>query len=156
MRTEDVVLYRKMLDVIPAEDLFLRFCSVFGDATAAIPTELIANLIHFDYSRDMMFVAIGANSSGEPEVLGVAEAFLLLGREQAEYSILVRSDLGRSGLGSVLMEKVIGYCRSRRLKSVFGLVLRRNTPMLALCAKLGFAKESSDEDDDMIKVVLRL
>ena len=54
------------------------------------------------------------------------------------------------------MQKVISYCRSQRLYSVFGLVLRRKMPMLALCAKLGFARVSSDEDNEMIKVVLRL
>ena len=156
IRLEDIGLYHKMLNSIPASDLNLRFCSVFGDLTQAIPTELLANLIHFDYSRDMTFIAVVAGDSSEPVACGVVDAFILPGREEAEYSILVRSDLAGTGLGKALMTKIINYCRAQGVGSLFGLVLRNNARMLGLCARLGFVRAGDANDDDMVKVVLAL
>jgi acetyltransferase len=115
----------------------------------------LANLIHFDYSRDMTFIAIGAGSSGEAEAFGLVDAFISPGRKDAEYSILVRSDMAGAGLGKALMAKIIDYCRAQTVESVFGLVLRKNVRMLGLCTRLGF-ESAPDDDDDMVKVVLPL
>jgi acetyltransferase len=156
MRIEDIRLYHEMLNSIPHEEIYLRFCSRFGDLAQAIPTELLANLIHFDYSRDMTFIAIGVGSGGEAEALGLVDAFIAPSREQAEYSILVRTDVAGTGLGKALMTKIIGYCRAQGVASVFGLVLRDNSKMLGLCTRLAFARAPDDGDDDMVKVVLPL
>ena len=156
IRIEDIPLYHKMLNAIPARDLFLRFCSAFGDLTQAIPTELLANLIHFDYSRDMTFIALGAGRTGEVEALGVVDAFISPSREQAEYSILVHSDMAGTGLGKSLMTKIIDYCRVSGVAELFGLVLCQNARMLGLCTRLGFTRASEEPDEDMVKVVLPL
>jgi acetyltransferase len=155
IRLEDIKLYHEMLNATPKEQLFLRFCGQFGDITQAIPTELLANLLHFDYSRDISFIAVAAGSDGKPEALGLVDAFLSPDRDEAEYSILVRSELAGTGLGKTLMMKIITYCRAHGVGSLFGLVLRENSRMLGLCVRLGFAKVP-DQDDDMIKVVLPL
>jgi acetyltransferase len=156
IRIEDIRLYHQMLNLIPKNELFLRFCNQFGDAAQAIPTEMLANLIHFDYSRDMTFIAIAGDSAGTPEALGVVDAFPTPGRDQAEYSILIRSDMAGTGLGKALMTKIIEYCRSQGVASLFGLVLRKNQRMLGLCARLGFSTVADEDDDDMVKVVLPL
>ena len=156
IRVEDIPLYHDMLKGMPAQDLFLRFCSVFGDLTQAIPTELLANLVGFDYSRDMTFIAVGAGSTGKAEAFGLVDAFISPGREQAEYSILVRTDAAGTGLGKALMAKIIDYCRARQVGEIFGLVLRHNARMLGLCARLGFVQGPDDADEDMVKLVLPL
>jgi acetyltransferase len=156
MRIEDIRPYHRMLNAVPAGDLFLRFCSLFGDLTQAMPTELLANLIHFDYSRDMTFIAIGAGSRGEAEAFGLVDAFISPGRDEAEYSILLRSDLAGTGLGKALMAKIIAYCRAQGVETLFGLVLRNNVRMLGLCARLGFSTAPDTHDDDMVKVILPL
>ncbi len=157
MRSEDVRLYREMLDRIPKDDLYLRFCSQYSDITQAIPTDLLANLVHLDYSRDMTFIAVGADEAGVPAALGVVDAFLSAGGEEAEFSILVRSDQAGSGLGKALMTKIIDYCRAKRVDSLFGLVLRKNSRMLGLSKRLGFLRMQDDEaDEDMVKVALDL
>ena len=83
-------------------------------------------------------------------------AFIAPSRENAEYSILVRTDVAGSGLGKALMTKIIGYCRAQGVGSVFGLVLRNNAKMLGLCTRLAFVRAPDDDDDDMVKVVLAL
>jgi len=158
IRIEDAPLYRAMLDRIPGDDLFLRFCNLYSDITQAIPTDLLANLVRFDYSRDMTFIAIAADDAGRPEAIGVADAFVSAGGEEAEFSILLRSDLGGTGLGRALMTKVIGYCRAKGVRTLFGLVLRRNARMLGLAKRLGFVRAAAhdDDDEDMVRVELAL
>ena len=156
IRIEDIRLYHEMLNLIPKNELFMRFCNQFGDIAQAIPTEMLANLIHFDYSRDMTFIAISRDSTGAPEALGVVDAFPTPGRDQAEYSILIRSDMAGTGIGKALMTKIIGYCRAQGIASLFGLVLRKNERMLGLCARLGFVEMAEEDDEDMVKVVLPL
>jgi len=134
----------------------LRFSGVFRDLTQAIPTELLANLIHFDYSRDVTFIAVGAGAAGEAIACGVVDAFIFPGREEAEYSILIHSDLAGTGLGKALMMKIIAYCRAQGVGSLVGLILRNNRRMLGLCARLGFVTAADDPDDDMVKMVLAL
>ena len=154
---KDVGLYHEMLNLTPKGELFLRFCASFGDVAHAIPTDLLANLALFDYSRDITFIAVGAGNAGKAEALGVVDAFITPSGERAEYSILVRSDLAGTGLGKALMTKMIGYCRAQKVGQVFGLVLRHNSRMLGLCARLGFVRAPDDgDDDDMVKVELPL
>jgi acetyltransferase len=54
--------------------------------------------------------------------------------------VIVASDRHRQGIGSLLIEHILGYARSRGLKRVFGTVLRENTGMLALVERLGFVR----------------
>jgi acetyltransferase len=54
------------------------------------------------------------------------------------------------------MQKIIAYCRAQKVASIFGHVLRKNTRMLGLCAKLGFVRGSVVEDDDTVRVGLTL
>ena len=157
IRIEDLGLYREMLEQIPKDDLFLRFCNQYSDLAQAIPTDLLANLVHFDYSRDMTFIAIGVDAGEAPVIVGTVDAFVSAGGEEAEFSILVRADLAGAGLGKALMARIIAYCRAKGVESLFGNVLRRNSRMLGLAKRLGFVRVADDEEDeDMVKVALKL
>ena len=54
-------------------------------------------------------------------------------------AILVRSDLKGRGLGALLMNKIVGYCRGRGIGHLAGEVLAGNDRMLFLARELGFA-----------------
>ncbi len=59
-------------------------------------------------------------------------------RVRAEFGIIVRSDIKGRGLGRILLEKLIGYCRARGIGELIGEVLQDNRRMLALSRELGF------------------
>ena len=73
----------------------------------------------------------------------------------AEFAVVVRSDLKGRGLGIRLMNKVIAYCRARGIHRIVGQVLRDNRPMRKLMVTLGFTVRDSLEDD-VVEVVLDL
>jgi acetyltransferase len=109
-----------------------------------------------DYDREMAFIALGTDSHGAIQALGMVDAFVSPDLSEAEFSIMLRSDLKGTGLGKLLMQKIIRYCESRNVRTIVGLVLKKNPGMRGLATRLGFVTSSSDEDDDMVTVTLRL
>jgi len=61
--------------------------------------------------------------------------------------VLVRSDMKGQGLGHMLMNRIIDYCRSRGTAEIKGLVLASNESMLGLARRLGFRIEAGPEPD---------
>ncbi len=113
-------------------------------------------LIHIDYDREMSFVVTRPCEGGETEIVGVADSMTAPDNREAEYSLFVRTDLKRTGLGRALTEKMIRYCRQRGTRMLYGMVLKNNVAMLSLCFKLGFGPVLQDDQDDVEKMVLKL
>jgi acetyltransferase len=147
VRPEDEPAYTQLLARLGPDDLYSRF----GKA-GPVPREVALQLIHIDYDRAMSFVAF----EGE-EMVGVVDSMTAADNSEAEYSIFVRSDRKRTGLGRALMEKMIRYCRQRGTGRLWGMVLKTNVAMLSLDFKLGFAPDLRAEPDPyMEKMVLKL
>jgi acetyltransferase len=155
LRLDDIGLYQAMLARIAPDDIFLRFCTRFGGDANTMPTDLLAKLIHLDYDREMTFIALAAGKGGQPEALGVVDAISTWDPAEAEFSVIVRSDLKGAGLGKVLMNKIIDYTREKGRERLMGVVLRKNTGMRGLATRLGFTTDD-DPDDDMVTVRLSL
>ena len=64
----------------------------------------------------------------------------------AEFSVLVRSDLKGVGLGRRLLEKMIVYTRHHGLQQLNGITMPRNQGMITLAKKLGFSVDVQLED----------
>ena len=71
---------------------------------------------------------------------------------EAEYAILLRSDLKGVGLGWTLMTLIIEWARAEGLQTIRSQVLAENTRMLALCRQLGF-EITTDPDDTALRIV---
>jgi acetyltransferase len=74
---------------------------------------------------------------------------------RAEFAILVRSDMKGMGLGALLMDKLIRYCRARGIVQLIGDVLTENRRMLAIANDFGFAV-SPNEDGETASMKLDL
>jgi acetyltransferase len=131
IRPEDESLYAPFFAAVTDNDVRLRFFAPvkeFGHAFAARFTQI-------DYARAMAFIAIEASSD---KMLGVVRLHANSNYDNAEYAILVRSDLKGRGLGWLLMQMMIDYARAEGFQAIEGQVLRENTTMLAMCKELGF------------------
>jgi len=74
----------------------------------------------------------------------------------AEFAISVRSDLKGKGLGLMLMQKLIRYCRERGVQEIVGETLSYNKGLLGLVRQLGFQTHRSlDNDTMLLKLPLR-
>jgi acyl-CoA synthetase (NDP forming)/GNAT superfamily N-acetyltransferase len=148
---EDVPLLEELLAHVSDEDRYLRFCKT----VKGVPPELLAKMARVDHDREMAFLVLGTADDGRTVALGMVDAFIAPDLSEAEYSIMLRSDLKGTGLGKLLMLKIIDYCRRRGVAKLFGLVLKQNKGMRGLSTHLGFAT-AVDPDDDMVVMTLPL
>lgn len=131
VRPADEQLYGPFFTAVTADDLRLRFFAAVKD----FGHDFIARFTHIDYAKAMAFIAL---DEGTGEMLGVARLHDDAGDEYGEYAILVRSDRKSHGLGWQLMQLIIAYARSKRLRAIKGQVLHENEAMLTMCRELGF------------------
>lgn len=149
MKPEDELLIGAMLARVTAEDLRLRFFAPLKSFSHAF----LARLTQLDYAREMAFIAIEEDSG---DAAGAVRLHADPGHVEAEYAILLRSDLKGIGLGRALMELIIDWARAEKLQRVHSQVLAENGPMLALCRDLGFEIALDPDDISIRRVTLDL
>ncbi|WP_076863243.1 bifunctional acetate--CoA ligase family protein/GNAT family N-acetyltransferase [Bradyrhizobium mercantei] len=149
MRPEDEPMVEAFFRRVTAEDLRLRFFHAMKEFSHAF----IARLTQLDYARAMAFVALDPNSG---EMMGAVRLHSDSLYENAEYAILLQSDLKGKGLGWALMQLLIHYARSEGLQRLSGQVLTENTTMIGMCRDLGFTMTMDPDDHSIVDVVLDL
>lgn len=138
---EDEPHHAQFINKVSKEDLYKRFFSDVGEFNH----EALANLTQIDYDREMAFVAVSQSREGSP-IIGVSRALINPENTDAEFAILIRSDLKGNGLGKVLMNKIIQYCRHKGTLQMSGMTMPTNRGMLMLAQKLGFELDVQFED----------
>ncbi|MBK8175489.1 MAG: bifunctional acetate--CoA ligase family protein/GNAT family N-acetyltransferase [Rhodospirillales bacterium] len=141
IRPEDEPALRAFVRSLSPEDRRLRFFSQVKE----LDHRLAARMTQIDYDREMALVLFDETAE-VPEMLGVMRITADPDETRAEYAGAVRSDLKGTGLGRLLMEEIIAYCRKRGISEIWGDVLAENAPMLGLVRKLGFVIRSDPED----------
>lgn len=130
------------------QDVRMRFLGSVKD----FPHLMAARLSQIDYDREMAFVAQEAGG----DICGVVRIIADPDNEEAEYAIMVRTDMKGKGLGYQLMREILSHAVKRGLGRVFGDVMRENGPMLRLCEDLGFKVTPGSEDPSVMRVVIDL
>lgn len=134
IRPEDEAQHLEFLQHLDPEDVRLR---VFYSRRSIERTEL-ARLTQIDYAREMAFVATAPDADGIERTLGVVRAISDPDNVDAEFGIIVRSEMKGEGLGELLMKQIIDYLRQHGTKRLVATVLSENTRMLQLARDLGF------------------
>jgi acetyltransferase len=149
IRPEDEALYPAFLTAVTQDDLRLRFFAPVKEFSHGF----IARFTQIDYARAMAFIAI---EEATGQMLGVVRIHTDSEYRNAEYAILVRSDLKGHGLGWLLMELMIEYARAEGLHSIRGQVLQENRTMLQMCRQLGFHITPDPDETSIVIVTLAL
>mgnify|MGYP006099555187 FL=1 len=74
---------------------------------------------------------------------------------EAEFAIIIRSDMKGEGLGKRLLEKVIEHCRAHGTEVLSGIAMLQNRGTATLARKLGFDVKT-DMEEGMIEMRLEL
>jgi acetyltransferase len=142
VRPEDEPAHRRFVEQLSPDDLRFRFFN----ARRELAHSELARLTQIDYAREMAFIAVRPGADGTSETLGVARAAVDPDNLEAEFAVVVRSDLQGRGLGRLLMDKLIAYQAAQGTQRLVGLVLRDNVAMRAFMQRLGFEAEGGDSD----------
>ncbi|GAB2604717.1 bifunctional acetate--CoA ligase family protein/GNAT family N-acetyltransferase [Nitrincola alkalisediminis] len=152
IRGEDEPAHLEFYKQLSPESIRLRYFYSRG-----VPThQELANWTQIDYDREMALIVSAPKLEGEGvETLGVVRAVTDADNIKAEFSVVVRDDLQGEGLGVVLMEKVIEYCRAKGTLMLAGSTLPANKGMQGLARKLGF-KNSYNPEEDVVDMKMML
>jgi acetyltransferase len=150
IRPEDAAAHQAFFARLSAEDIHFR---AFSSLRELSPAQL-ARLTQIDYAREMAFIATRTGPDGQAETLGVARVVADPDNVSGEFAVIVRSDLKGQGLGRMLMDRLLAYCRASGLREVVGTVLPDNAAMLGLARGCGFA--AAPGTDGATAVRLRL
>ena len=134
IQPEDEPAHHEFLNMLTQQDRYYRFFKSIDDMNHST----LARFTQIDYDREMAFIAVGKNELGNNETWGVARAIADADNQEAEFAIVVRSDLHGRGLGNQLMEKLIRYCRDRGIQRMVGQSLRENQSVRKLAEKFKF------------------
>ena len=130
----------------------MRFFSVRRE----LPRSELARLTQIDYAREMAFIAVQSPPERLPQTLGVVRAVIDPDNVDAEFAIIVRSDMKGRGLGQLLMRKMIGFLIGHGTQRMVGDILHENRGMRELARSNGFVVDAAGSDADALHVVLTL
>nr|WP_307727779.1 GNAT family N-acetyltransferase [Massilia sp. TS11] len=135
VRPEDAGQHRDFFEALDPADVRLRFF----ESLKSLDAGRLARLTQIDYEREMAFIAERLGADGRRETLGVARAVADPDLSNAEFAIVVRSRLKGKGLGRLLLDKLVRYCRERGMDVIEGETLAHNQGMRELAQSLGFS-----------------
>ncbi|UXB10159.1 bifunctional acetate--CoA ligase family protein/GNAT family N-acetyltransferase [Aeromonas dhakensis] len=142
IRPEDEPAHKQFVLKVSDEDRYKRFFADVGE----LGHEELARMTQIDYDREMAFVAVGQDGERKDQILGVVRAISTPDLSDAEFAILVRSDLKGLGLGKLMMEKIVRYARERGIGQLSGMTMPSNRGMINLAKRLGFKIDIQLED----------
>ena len=151
IRPEDEDGFQHIVASLPPEDIRMRFLHPMR----SLPHELAARLTQIDYDREMALVLEGTGAK-ENFLYGGVRLIADPDNERAEFAILLRREMTGSGLGPLMMRRIIDYACSRDIGSIYGEVLSDNLPMLRLASVFGFTVKPLPDDPGLRLVELRL
>lgn len=147
IRPEDEPALQLLIQRVSPEDRRWRFFQPLN----ALSHPAAAALCQIDYDREMALVvdmpdglAAVARFHADPDLA------------QAEFAILVRSDLKQRGIGSALLRSLMEVARARGIGELVGDVLRDNHAMRELCGFLGLRTERHPDDPGLLRMRMKL
>lgn len=152
IKPEDGPCYTEFFNSLDPEDVRMRMFVRMRELSNA----QLARMTQIDYNREMAFIAVRTGADRMQEMLGVARVIFDPDNVSAEFAISVRSDLKGKGMGRLLMNTIIRYCRERGTQEILGEALSYNKPLIGMVKSMGFETHRAlDNDTTLLKLDLR-
>jgi acetyltransferase len=147
IRPDDAGALQRGFAQMTADDRHMRMFATMRE----LSDELAARFATIDYDRDMCLIAEDPDHPGE--LYGGARIAIANDGALAEYSVSIRSDQHGRGIGTLALQKMLEYARSRGVPRVWGIVHRENAGMRSLARRLGFREEHDPDDPTCVRTV---
>lgn len=141
LKPEDAEMQQAFVRKLSAETRYFRFMSALRE----LPPSLLAKLTQIDYDREIAFIALNEAAEG-PEQTGICRFATNPDGDSCEFAIVVADAWQHSGLGRILMERLIAAAKDKNLKTMKGVFLKSNERMLRFVQHLGFVLHADPED----------
>jgi len=152
VRPEDAAAHGEFFKRLDPQDIRYRFFSPIRE----LSREMTARLTQIDYDREIAFIASRRLKDGSEETLGVGRLIRDPAGLEAEYAVIVASEMKGQGLGRHLLDRLVEWGREQGLHAIMGHVLVDNAPMLAFVKSLGFTVKRLLDDPEVVETRLTL
>jgi acetyltransferase len=149
IKPDDAAAHNKMVAGFSPQTRYFRFFSLRDEITP----EQLARFTQIDYEREIAIIA-EVEVSGEKISIGVNRLLYYPHIGEYEFAIVVTDTWQHSGVGYLLMAKLIYIAKQRGIKEIFGLVMRNNTGMMNFIKRFGFEIVSREIDICRIRLAL--
>ncbi len=150
IRPEDEQLEAELIGGLSDETSRFRFFQVMRNITH----EMLTGYCNIDYDREMAIIA-ELTRDGKKRNIGVGRLIIEPGDKRAEFAVVVADDFAGQGLGTKLVDMLIGIGEEKRLETIYGIVLPENRHMLNLCRALGFEiKRGEGPQEVLVELML--
>ena len=140
IKPEDEYMWQEMFNSFSQETVRFRFFRIIKET----PHEMRTRYCNIDYDREIGVVA-EIKEKGKRRLIGVTRIIITPGRsDEAEFALVVSDKWHRLGLGSEFIDYTIEVAKDKKLKKIYGVVLKDNTPMISLCREKKFKITDGD------------
>jgi acetyltransferase len=148
IKPEDEICFHKLFKVLSEESVRFRFFEIIKD----MPHEILTRYCNLDYDRE---IAIVAELESTKEIIGVVRLIIDNTGRGGEFAIMVGDSWHGLGLGSKLMDFIIGIAGDLNLEKIYSYVTSSNSKMINMCCKKGFEIEPVDDCTiNMVKFIV--
>jgi acetyltransferase len=155
IRPEDAPALQRFIENLDPTTIRARFF----DTMKRLPPAMLARLTQIDYDREMAFVAIESNDSGDTDSLdtvicGVGRLIMNPAGHKADYALTASPAAIERGIAHALMDKLIAYAQSRGLTEICGEELADSTGLIGVARERGGS--AVHEEGDMTCLLITL
>jgi acetyltransferase len=155
IRPEDEPLLVRFHEELGEETVYLRYASLMR-LERRVAHERLARRCFIDYDREMALV-VEVEDDGQPALLAIGRLSKLPGGASGEFGLLVLDRAQGTGIGTIVLERLVRYGRGEGLERIVAEILARNRPMQRVAQKVGFTIiPSEDISDPTVQAVLEL
>jgi len=148
IRPEDEAMESEFINGLSEESSRLRFFSIVKN----LPHGDLVRFCNIDYDREMAIVAEVKQGEKSREI-GVGRLIAEPDHKRGEFAVVIADQYQGRGLGRKLLDMLIDIAEDKRLESIYGVILKDNRTMLALCKEMGF---TLTPQEDVMKAELAL
>jgi acetyltransferase len=143
IRPEDEQLELEFIKGLSKETCRFRFFRVIKEFSHLD----LAKFCNIDYDREIAIIA-ELNEGGKKREIGAARLILEPNGKRGEIAVVVADEYQRKGLGTKLIDMIIGIAEEKNLETIYGIIMPENEAIIQLCKKMGF--KISKENDEVI------
>jgi acetyltransferase len=138
IKPEDEPKFNKLFMSLSQQSVRFRFFQVIKE----LSHDTLAQYCNLDYNREIAIISEHENG----QIIGAVTLIIEPNRKKAEYAIMISDAWQGLGLGSKLMDYIIGIAQDFEITSLYGIVSSANKKMLSLCERIGFETKLTDEE----------